>query len=78
MEIFKIRKSNVFISDIENKFVHVDYYPDNFGIQNEIMLGAEICFNNKTIEQALNEYEEIARAELFQHINQKYVNMFIL
>ena len=78
METFRTRKDNIFVSDLENQWVHVDFYPDNMGIQDTIMLGAEIEFKGKTIEQAITDYEEIARTELFEHIEKIFPNIFSL
>jgi hypothetical protein len=75
MEQFRIRRENVFISDFENKIVHADYYPDNLGAD-VIMHGAEICFKDITIEQALLSQEESIRLILFTAVNQLFPGMY--
>lgn len=69
-----LRTENIFISDINT--VHVDFYPANIGIENAVMLGAELNYTNSTIADAIENYRETARQELLRYLNEKFTGQY--
>lgn len=65
-ETLTLGTKNIFISC--TSIVHVDYYPTNFGLENTIMHGAELNFENSTILQAIEDYLPVATEEIRKNL----------
>ena len=56
--------------------VHVDYTITNAGIGDICAHGADLTLDGKTIEEAADEYETIAKTEMLKVIELHFPNMF--